>query len=283
MSGRRRPKPVLGVVTDSDHPNSMVGLCHPDGVDRDPGGHYSPSKAQLWLWDKWDDLWTRAAQKAREFKADLWWWHLGDGVDDNDHGKHGLVTLKKDEIVTIGAAVKQRGRDVVKRMFYVRGTPAHVGAAAELEELCARELKPRPEKDRVTNRYTKWAWKCEVRGVKMLFKHRPISTSTRFHTRGGGANRTAAELVGESEDLGHTLPDVAYYGHFHHQEDSGSNFRVHVLFTPPFCLHGTYEATRGFSAQPIGARLFVCDAGHFESLPLRDWIYCPEEDEWWQE
>jgi hypothetical protein len=272
--------PVLLVVSADDHPNSTVGLCPPEGVDRDEGGQYLPSQAQRWLWECWDDVWRRVAEKKRELGAEVYWVHCGDGADDNTHSQYGLITLNHAEMVDLSCRCRKPGLDVADRHFAVRGTPAHVGQGADLEELIARQCGAEADPSH-PGWHSRWYWSCRINGVLVLFKHRPASTSMRYYTRGGGANRTAVQVEMACTRSGTEIPRAAYYGHYHHPEDSGENQPVRVFFCPPLCLRGSYEHSRGFEAEPVGVRVAICDGGTFTPLPLADWTYAPEEEEPW--
>jgi hypothetical protein len=167
---------------------------------------------------------------------------------------------------------------VADRTFWVRGTEAHVGGAGELEELTAERCGA-VESDGL---YSRYRWLIETEGVLGMFAHRPISTSTREHTRGGGAMRTAAQLVMSCNRIGQPVPRYACFGHFHHPEDSGENYAVRVMFLPGWKLHGSYEHGRGFSVEPVGGRVLVLEKGQMQVLPLGDWTYLPEPDTAWE-
>lgn len=280
-------QPILLVVTSDDHPNSHVGLCHPDGVPQDEGQLVMPSKAQLWLWNCWDDLWLRAAKLKRELDIPLYWLHNGDGCDDNTHSKHGLMSLNKAIITEQAIKVKQRGLDVADKMFYVRGTEAHVGQGGELEELVARGCKAEPDPDPgMGHMKSRWYWRIKLSDVLIFARHKPDSNTMRFWTRGGGANRSAVQLELACSRLGWERPTAAYFGHVHHVEASGENNPIKVFFCPPFCLTSGWAASMGYYPEPVGARLAICDEGSFLPLPVEDWLYRPSlhtESEPWNQ
>ena len=247
---------VVIVATADGHANSCVGLCPAESVELDGGGHYKPSPEQQWLWECWCDFWDRVAalkkrlQRERKRKVRVYHVVCGDGVDGNTHSHHGLVTVNKATIVRLGAQIEKPALKVADRLFWCRGTAAHVGQQAELEELIAH-LSDATE-DPKTHLRTRYVWRIRAGGVLGMVRHRPISTSTREHTRGGGAMRTAAQIVMECARLKREIPDFACFGH-HHSEDSGSNFPVRVKFLPPWKPPGSYDKDRMLSAEPVGA------------------------------
>lgn len=270
-------RPVIVIATCDTHSNSRVGLCPADGVELEDG-FYQPSREQIWLWDCWVDIWNKVHDLKGELKAKVYHIHAGDGIDDNHHSKYGLITLNKSIMVKLAEESLAPSMKVSDFRFFVRGTAAHVGQDAELEELVAERC------DAVQDgSYSKYEWRLIAGGVYFLARHRPPSTSLKEHTRGGGANRSAVQLTMQFARLGMDLPQVALFGHYHHPEDSGENFPIRALFLPCFKLHGSYESERGFAAEPIGARVFICEGGKYSLLPIEDWTYLPEEDKPWTE
>ena len=122
----KRKRAVIWAVFADGHPNSKVGLCHPDGFTYDEGGSYLPGKAQHWLWRRWSEYWAFVAGLKKQHRADVWAVSVGDGCDDNDHDKYGLITLNKAGIVSIAAATWEPALEVADLRFGVRGTRAHV-------------------------------------------------------------------------------------------------------------------------------------------------------------
>lgn len=285
-------KPVILAINGDDHPNSMVGLCPPEGVWRTDGetkSKYVPGKAQRWLWECQEDYVERLRKLKKKMKCELWWVKNGDGSDDNTHSKHGLISLLTNEIVEIGYQVTEPILAIADRIFIVNGTEAHVGRGAALEKSIASrialEYRAGNHKCKITKgnvAYTKWCWQFRASNVHILCQHRPKSTSRVLRTRGGGANRTAVELALELLNTDRELPDVAYYAHFHHPEDSGENHPIRVFLNPCMKLHGSWESGANFSAERVGIRVAICDSGGFYPEPLEKWTYLPEGDEIWE-
>lgn len=268
MFGKKRPDvSVIAVVSDT-HPNSQVGLCPPDGVRRDFGGHYMPNKGQLWLWSKWEEYWAKVRETVKRLGATCYVVFVGDGTDDNTHSRHGLITVNESIIVGLGVACMQPAVEVADYLFYIRGTEAHTGGSGELEELVARELKA--EKDTVTDRHSWWWLPLEVNQVLMDLAHHPGSNSMRPWTKGGGANRQAAIIVYDRAESGDKIPQLAFRGHVHHLEDSGWNHPVRVLFLPPWQLRTSFEHRIGFSGrlEKVGAFIVTCKDGESEVKPV---------------
>ena len=54
------------VCLGDTHCGSTVGLCPPEGLELDDEGLYLPSKAQLWLWNNWEEAWAKIKSVKRK-------------------------------------------------------------------------------------------------------------------------------------------------------------------------------------------------------------------------
>ena len=45
------------VVVSDMHIGCRKALCHPDGIQLDDGGRYTPDKLQLKMWSMWENFW----------------------------------------------------------------------------------------------------------------------------------------------------------------------------------------------------------------------------------
>ncbi len=255
-----KKKTVVVALFADTHPNSTVGLLHPDGVDLDDGQKVLPSRAQRWLWRNWLAYWKFVADLKKKYRAEVWAVCLGDGTDDNTHSKHGLITVNKSIIVDISVMVWEPVVADVK--FMVRGTESHTGGSGELEELVAKEIGA--EKD--GHNHSWWWLPLEAEGVLFDLAHHPGSTSRMPWTLGGGANRQAAILVYEYAISGNILPQFGLRAHGHHAEDSGSNHPIRVLYLSPWQLCTAFGQRIGYSGrlEPVGGIAVVCKEGHGE-------------------
>ena len=260
----KRSKAVVVALFADTHPNSTVGLLHPDGVDLDDGQKVRPSRAQHWLWRKWLDYWSFVADLKKKHRAEVWAVCLGDGTDDNKHSAHGLITVNKATIVDLSAVIWEPILELAEVKFMVRGTEAHGGGAGELEELVAKEIGAEP--DDITGNHSWWWLPLEAAGVTFDLAHHPASNSLRPWTVGGGALRQAAILVYEYDKSGNILPQFGVRAHVHHLEDSGLNHPIRVLYLPPWQLCTAYGHRIGLSGriEPVGGAAIICKDGHGE-------------------
>ena len=259
-------RPTLVAVASDGHTNSMAGLCPP--VFRyNSGAEYHASPRQAIMWGYWRDLWREMREKADALGADLLAIHNGDGPDRNKHADgYGLISMERDEIVRLTVEALKPMRDAADVFLMNRGTEAHEGGSGELCELVAYRLSAYPNPE---TQESSWYWpQLEVSGVLCSFGHHPISNSTREHTRGSGANRTAADLSAANYRMGDRMPQVSVFSHVHHWEDSGLNHAMRVLYTPAWKLPEAFSYRKGFGykREPLGAWWWVCDDGRIVDL-----------------
>ena len=254
---------ALVVAVSDTHTNSRYGLI-PPFVEYDTGARYYQSPEQQWLWDGWLELVQYVNRQAHEQAARVIVVFNGDGPDRNRHsGGYDLISLSRAEIVRWTVAALQPLRDVADTFIVNKGTPAHEGGTGELSELVAERLE-------ATRRARSWSWwnvEFTVEGVRFFFGHRPVSNSTREHTRGDGAKRTAHDLWDAYHRMGDPCPDVFVFSHVHHWAEGIHNHEVYCVYTPPWKLCDSYGHSVGFTAktEPVGAWLFTCADGEYRT------------------
>jgi hypothetical protein len=251
------PQPALWPFFADTHPNSTVGLIPPGGIQLDDGGWYKPSRVQLAIWDAYLEFWAVVEAKKRELNAFVSVIFGGDGTDDNKHSGYQLVTQNEAVMIRTGVAVAEPALGASDEFHYVRGTEAHSGGSAWSEELVAEKIGAVQDPD--TSNYSVWKREIEAYGVRGMFAHHPPSNSLLPWTRGGGANRAAAQVVFDYGENGEQIPDIAGFGHVHHFEDSGHNHRCRAFYTAPFCLPNafTHRIGRGWQKEVVGGWIYT--------------------------
>ena len=244
---------IIPVVGDT-HIGSTVGLC-PRRVQLDDGGAYEASKSQRWLLDNWIDYWGRVAalkKKSTQVIAVL----NGDLCDRNKHGAYQLWTINRATLKTAVLDVLKPMLDVADYVIVVRGTEAHTGDSAELEEWLADDIGA--VKDEQAGTASWWYWEATVGGVNIAAAHHPGTNSTRPWTQGGGANRLAAMAV--ANYYGQPWqPRLVICSHVHHNEDSFDNHPVRAIFNRAFSLRTAYDHRSGRSLQAASVGGLIVD------------------------
>jgi len=247
---------IIVPITSDLHFNCTVALSTPV-VERDRAGTYHHSPTQAWLWASWLDYWDRVEKLKRKHRAKVVSVFNGDLVDMNTHSHYELISLNEDDVISGAIQTMEPGLDISDYHFVVRGTEAHTGGCSWVEEQLAKWTGAEPDEDTGT---FSWYWlTMKLNGLGLGFAHQPCTNTIRRWTQGNAANRQAATLVHEffgEEDH----PDLAFFGHFHHNEDSYDNYPIRVIYLKSWVAHTSYdERTRSWELPKIGGVILMID------------------------
>jgi len=201
---------VVAVVGDL-HIGSTVGLC-PRRVALDDGGAYEASKSQRWLWRCWEDYWRQVAERKAD-GAQVVVVLNGDLCDRNVHSHYQLWTINR---ATLQAAVLAALAPVLPIADYVvvvRGTEAHTGQSAEMEEWLARDIDAVPDEQAGSASW--WYWEATIAGHNLALAHHPGTNSTRPWTQGGGGPVTRGVIQTNRQAVYLPDADIVVNGHTH--------------------------------------------------------------------
>ena len=212
-------KATIAVCGDF-HVGSTVGLIHSGGVILDDGGTYTPSQAQRWLWQSWEDYIERIKKVSKGSKVYVV--INGDVVDGKPHGSVQVVTDNFETQGNMAVDCILPLASIADRLFIIRGTAAHTGPVSQYEEWLAKELGAEKSSDGV---YSWWELEAEFGGVLFNISHHPPGGGGRLWTAGGPAIRLAAEIVQYYGGRGLRVPALAFRGHTHRRADSYNNIR----------------------------------------------------------
>lgn len=264
------------VVEQDFHGGSNIAICHPDGIELDDGGYYTPSRAQTWLWDRREMLLRDVRRIIDREKPDRVVYALnGDMVDGNHHGTPQIVSPLESMHVRIAHKVITRGMELVQpcEVHMTRGTQAHVGKAATLEEGLARVLReegyPMVE-DPDTGQVTSYHRRYMLGGLLIDQRHHG-RMGQRAHTRGPYMRWYAQDIELEHRLDGERPPDLALRAHNHTYGDSFRDHRwiTRVVAGPCWQLATEYSHRRAYESLPsIGLYVVVIRDGRDEVIPL---------------
>lgn len=255
---------ILAVVSDL-HTNSTVGLC-PPGVQLDDGGTYRAGKTQRWLWSSWLNYWTQVTELQVQFQAPLWIVCNGDAFDGDHHDTYQVITRNPADMLHIAAQVFET-LPKWEHLFIVRGTPAHVGKGASLEETLAADLSATG--DTATGTASWWHLPLDCDGVLFDIAHHGTMGSLPW-TKANAANKLAALTVFDYAGHGGKLPHVVIRSHRHEYADSGGNFPVLAIQSPAWQLPTEYTRRLAPAALgDIGGLVFVCHEGRYTWRAIR--------------
>jgi len=252
------------------HTNSQYGLSIPQ-VALDNGAYYQASPSQKAILKAWGKFWNIVARKKEELDAECYAVVVGDAADLNTHDSHDPISRNRNVIVDHACSLLWPVRNVADHLFFVRGTEAHVGGHAELEEIIAKELGA--ERDTLAGANSWWFLPMEVEGVKWDWAHHTDTFSRRPWTLDAAAERQSAILRAEYLERGERVPDVAVRGHNHKWTLSNGRLPPWTFMLPPFCLANAFSYRRGHGAnhEDVGGVWWVCEDGQVDDWDIERW------------
>ncbi len=230
---------VLAVVSDL-HCGSTVGLCSPDPVELDDGGTWSPSPAQRWLHKNWLEFIERVRKAKRD--SGLTVLFNGDLTDGDHHGTPQIITRDPNVQLYVLKKVVQPLVDLMDRAIVVRGTEAHVGKGASMEESFARWLHKEGveiPKDVTSRMYSHWHFHGTILGKLVDAAHHG-RMGQRPWTKSGVVGNLAAQIVMEYANRREDPPVLAFRSHYHTHHDTHDNFVTRLIQTPAWQLHTAF-------------------------------------------
>jgi hypothetical protein len=125
------------VVFISDgHAGDRAALCPPES-NLDLGGKYIRSFLQDILWAWWEEFWKDVDKRTN---GDYILVTNGDMVEGDHHRSKSALSLNINDQLGIAKSILLPKVKAAKAYYAIRGTRAHSGESAEVEETLAREL-----------------------------------------------------------------------------------------------------------------------------------------------
>jgi hypothetical protein len=273
----RMDNAIVAFTTDT-HINSTVGLSYPT-FNKDDGGTYRASKAQRWSWSCYLDYCKQLEAAKKKTGYPLFVIHGGEVADDLTHSKTQLISPNNTaDILKNAALVMEPLLSLSEGWFCMRGTEAHTGASANLDEIIARDLGAIPDYD---GNSSWWWYRGKLGGVTFDVAHHPGTGGKVPRSKSATAGRLASDVVSDYVDMGLPPPQLILRGHNHIFSDSGRTYsKYRAIIGTPWQL-GTafgYRIGRGSELLPIGGMYFICEKGkytthvcHYKAKPSRYW------------
>jgi hypothetical protein len=224
---------MTSILVLSDlHVGSTVALCKPSN-QLDDGGTYLASAGQHWLYRSWEDMTERVRRNRR---GDLYIVVNGDAVEgDLKRRSAQLISRNPATVNAIAADLLDPLARTAQGIFFIRGTAAHVGQSASLEEQLAADLDAVKCPD--TGRYSWWHLPLEVDGLLISIAHHPgIGVSKNPAQWFGGIDRLAERVVSTCANQRRRIPDLVIRSHNHTHRDSRDHYRTRAITTPAWTL-----------------------------------------------
>lgn len=252
------------VVISDTHCGCRMGLCPSNGVQLDDGGTYMPSKAQLFLAEKWSEFWgdwVPEVTRGEPFSVVM----NGDAIDGVHHGSCTQVSQnladQSDIAYTLLAPVVDSCEG---RYYHIRGTEAHVGQSGQEEERLARRLGAVPNEEGQHARWELWARIGNGNREALVHLSHHIGTAGSTAYESSALNKELSESLVESAKWGDEYPDVVARAHRHRCTEvrivAMKGFAT-VFTTPAWQLKTpfTYRIAGARQARPqIGGSLIRC-------------------------
>lgn len=272
-------RPVVIAVVSDLHCGSTVALC-PPSIRLDDGGEYVASKAQLWVWRNWLDFWQKVDTQRTSKRADLYIVVNGDATEGSHHhttqilsGNPTAQAAVVDACLRVPLALKP------DRIWFIRGTEAHVGPSGAYEERIANGLKKDGYPVVVSEgTASHWHAKLDVQGVRFDFAHHG-RVGTRPWTKPNVTANLAAEIFMDHARHGIPHPHLAVRSHMHQLVDTYDMHPVRVIQTPAWQLATSFihRIAPGKLAD-VGGIIATVDDGQ---LSVEKLIYHPDPTPTW--
>ena len=267
-------KNCIVAVAGDLHVNSTVALCPPK-FNLDDGGTYVASKQQRFIWNHWIDYWNHIRELKQQGNYYIYAVLNGDIADDLNHKSTQLITKNEADIISLTVIALNPVLEVADSIIVIRGTEAHVRPSASIEEIIANEIGAVRDSD--TDQAARWLYRDVINGVKLHVTHHPGMGHMREWTRGGDANRLAAQIFMRYASMRVDYPDLAIFGHNHKPVDSYDNHPTRAVVLPSWQLTNAFGYRLGGGWLPVGgAYITIDDSGyevhkHYKQWPIASW------------
>ena len=257
------------VVCADSHINSTVGLCTPV-VDLDDGTYHA-SRSQRWLYECWIDFCKRAGEapgrKIAILNGDL-------GELDVKRRSYQLITPNKATILKMVIDTLEPLLSVVDAVYILRGTAAHTGKSAWLEEAVANDIETVVHHNGTASW---WHYRGKCEDVRLDVAHHASMSGLPWTLKNSALRMAAKTVFQYAESYQQPAPHLVIRSHNHKTADSYNNYSSRAIFTPAFCLPTEYAYRAGHENDlaDIGGMLITCENGVYDYKdPI---LYRPKE------
>ena len=250
---------IVAIVGDL-HVNSTVALRPPRFV-KDDGDTSKASPQQTWIWRHWLAFWQEVGEVKERHDARLYAVFNGELADDLNHRSTQLVSRNTTDQLRMAQDTLKPALGIVDYVFVTRGTEAHSGPSACLDERIAEYIGAIPDP---YGHHAWWNFIGDIGGVRFDIAHHSGHGHGRPWTRGGDANRLAADIVYRYAEQNVRVPDIVIRGHVHKPVDSYDNHITRAIVHPSWQLTNAFGHKLGGGWLPIGGMYVICNGGGYE-------------------
>ena len=251
----QKNKIVLAIIADT-HINSTTALC-PPVVQLDDGGEYRSSRLQRWLYGSFQEYVSEVKHQAQG--AEVVTVLNGDIVEhDTKKRSFQIITPNRATVTSMAVDVLEPLADISDRLYFVRGTAAHVGKSASYEETLAKDFTNTVPA--LNGASSHWQLRRIFGGVRFDIAHHARMSGI-YRNRANWINQKAADTEGEYWRMNMKPPQVLVRSDQHRYSTSGDNYSVAGFTTPCFQLHTEYiYKINGENSTPdIGGLIFIME------------------------
>ena len=266
---------TLVVGVSDTHINSTVGLCRPS-VNLDDGGTYKASRTQRAIWDAWLDYWDEMKSIPADRRIVILNGDLGEL--DTKRRSSQLITLNKATVLNMIVDVLQPALDIADQLIFVRGTEAHVGNSAWLEEAVADDI------DISIRNGDNASWdqfRGIIDGVRFDVAHHASMGRLPWTEKTAALKIAKIALDSYMLDMNEKPPDIVWRAHNHRYASSGDNFD-NIFAVCMMCWQGPtkyiYRIGQENRMPHIGGVYAVCENGQYQYDKIR---YNPRWEKIW--
>lgn len=266
-----KDRPVILAITSDHHCGSTVALC-PPRVTLDDGGEYHASKAQLWLWDRWNEFWKLAEQKRRMMDAAMVQVFNGDLTEGDHHRTTQILSGNPTaQAAVVNAVMKVPLALKPDIIVGIRGTEAHVGPSAAFEERIFFGLKKDgwPVRvDTASGNASHWHWTFEHQGQRLDIAHHG-KFGSRPSTKMNTVIALAFDIFTRAAIDGRPHPHLAVRSHMHQFGDTGTAYPTRLVQMPAWQLATAYiHRLNPGAISDIGGILVTIANGKMDIEPI---------------
>ena len=181
-----------------------------------------------------------------------------------------LITRNPATILRLGITALEPLLDFADTTYVFRGTAAHSGKSASLEEALAADITNAiPDPERNTSSW--WHMRRVAAGVRFDIAHHASMGSLPW-TEKQAANRAAEIIWHRYMEMGQPVPNVVLRAHNHRYADSGDNYDpLHVYLMRSWSLATEYQYRTGKENDlaQIGGFVILCQDGRYDLHPIK--------------
>lgn len=261
-------KTNLAVIADT-HINSTVAVC-PPRIEKDEGTHLA-TREQRWLWECWQDYATEFYKLPGRHVVVI----NGDvGELDTKKRSLQLISTNKATIQRIILDTLDPLTADADQVYIMRGTSAHSGKSAWLEEWLAQDLDN-------ASKPSLWNLRATCEGVRLDIAHHASMAASKT-SKLNAAVKLAEDIRSDYTETGQKPPHLVIRSHNHRSVDTYNNCPIRVLYTGAWTFATEYVYRTGkYTANmlaDVSGYYVTCEDGRYD-VQLK--AYKPERRNLW--